>query len=113
MANNRRGRINEEVLKALSEALRSVKDPRISDNMVSIIRCEVTGDLRFAKAYVSVLGSEEATKNVMQGLKSASGFLRSEVGRIVQLRYAPELIFVLDNSISHGAYISKLLNDNK
>ena len=77
---------------------------------MSITRCEVTGDLRYAKVYISVLGSEADAKAVMRGLKSASGWLRREVGSRVQLRYAPELVFTLDHSITHGAHISEVLN---
>ena len=80
-------------MKALAEALRSVKDPRVQNAMVSVVHCDVTNDLRYAKCYISVLGSEQQAKDVMKGLKSAAGWLRREVGRKVQLRYAPELVF--------------------
>ena len=110
MANNRTQRISEEVMRALAESIRSVKDPRLQNGLVSITRCEVTGDLRYAKVYISVLGSEADAKEVMKGLKSASGWLRREVGSRVQLRYAPELVFNLDHSITHGAHISEVLD---
>ena len=73
-------RISEEVMKALAEAMRSVKDPRVQEAMVSVVHCDVTNDLRYAKCYISVLGSEQQTKDVMKGLKSAAGWLRREVG---------------------------------
>ena len=95
-------RISEEVMKALAEALRSVKDPRVQNAMVSVVHCDVTNDLRYAKCYISVLGSEQQAKDVMKGLKSAAGWLRREVGHKVQLRYAPELVFELDESITRG-----------
>lgn len=104
-------RISEEVMKALAEAIRTLKDPRVSGGLTSVTHCEVTGDLRYAKVYISVLGSEEDAKAVMRGLKSASGFLRREVAHKVQLRYAPELLFHLDNSITYGAHINELLRD--
>ena len=110
MANNRTQRISEEVMRALADAIRTVKDPRLQNGLVSITRCEVTGDLRYAKVYISVLGAEADAKEVMRGLKSASGWLRREVGSRVQLRYAPELVFTLDHSITHGAHISEVLN---
>ena len=110
MANNRTQRISEEVMRALADAIRTVKDPRLQNGLVSITRCEVTGDLRYAKVYISVLGSEADAKEVMRGLKSAAGWLRREVGSRVQLRYAPELVFTLDHSITHGAHISEVLN---
>lgn len=106
-------RISEEVMKVLAEAIRSVKDPRVQCAMVSIVHCEVTGDLRYAKCYVSVLGSDAQAKEVMKGLKSAAGWLRREVGHKVQLRYAPELVFELDHSITHGAHISEVLHELK
>ena len=106
-------RISEEVMKALAEAIRSVKDPRVQGAMGSIVHCEVTGDLRYAKCYVSVLGSDAQAKEVMKGLKSAAGWLRREVGHKVQLRYAPELVFELDHSITHGAHISEVLHELK
>ncbi|WP_283673144.1 30S ribosome-binding factor RbfA [Butyricicoccus sp. Marseille-Q5471] len=111
MASNRIDRISEEVMKALAEAIRTVKDPRVQNGLVSVVHCEVAGDLRYAKAFISVLGSEEQANEVMKGLKSASGYLRREVGHKVQLRYAPELIFTLDTSITHGAHISEVLHE--
>lgn len=110
MAQNRIDKISEEVMKALSEAIRNLKDPRTKRGLVSVTLCKVTGDLRYAKAYISVLGSEEDAKQVIQGLKSASAFLRREVASKVKLRYAPEFIFELDNSITNGAHITELLN---
>ena len=65
-------RISEEVMKALAEAMRSVKDPRVQEAMVSVVHCDVTNDLRYAKCYISVLGSEQQTKDVMKGLKCAA-----------------------------------------
>ncbi|MFI3225939.1 MAG: 30S ribosome-binding factor RbfA [Clostridia bacterium] len=104
-------RINEEVLKALSELLRTVKDPRMAHGLVSIRHCEVTNDLSFATVYVSVLGTENDGKEVMKALNSASGYLRRELGRKVKLRHTPELILKLDDSITYGAHISKIIND--
>ena len=110
MASNRIDRISEMVGRALAEAIRQVKDPRVRGALVSVTHCEVTGDLRYAKCYISVLGTEEQQKEVMRGLKSASGWLRREVGQAVQLRYAPELVFTLDNSIVRGAHINEVVN---
>ena len=104
-------RISEEVMKALAEAIRSVKDPRVQHGLVSITHCEVTGDLRYAKVYISVLGSDAQAQEVMRGLKSAAGWLRREVGHKVQLRCAPELVLHLDQSIQTGAHISKVIHD--
>ena len=109
MPKNRQGRINEEVRNALSEALRSIKDPRVS-GIVSILRCEVTNDMRYCKMYVSVMGSDEEQQDAIKGLKSASGFLRHELAEKVSLRYTPQIVVVHENSISYGVKISKIIN---
>ena len=97
MASNRIGRINEEVQRELSELIRSLKDPRVQ-TMLSITRVDTTSDLRYAKVYVSVL-EEAREKEAMKGLKSAGGWLRRELGQRLQLRYTPELVFELDDSL--------------
>jgi ribosome-binding factor A len=110
MANNRTGRINEEVLKAMGELLRTVKDPRVSDAFLSVVHCDVTKDLSYCTVYISALGQVDA-KELMKGLKSASGYLRRELAHTLALRHTPELIFKLDDSIAHGARISKLIDE--
>ncbi|MCI2057096.1 MAG: 30S ribosome-binding factor RbfA [Oscillibacter sp.] len=111
MSANRIGRINEEIQKNLSAQLRSLKDPRVSDaGMVSITRVDTTGDLRYSHIYISVL-NKDREKDVLKGLKSASGFLRRELGSALQLRYTPELQFCADDSIEHGAHILELLRN--
>ena len=109
MASNRISRINEEIQRELSEQFRRLKDPRVSQTgMVSITRVDTTGDLRYARIYVSALDKSQE-KEVLKGLKSAAGFLRRELGRSLQLRYTPELQFVADDSIQHGAHILEVL----
>lgn len=109
MASNRINRINDEIQRELSAQIRNLKDPRVSQaGMVSVTRADVTNDLRYAKVYVSVLDKSQE-KDVLKGLKSASGFLRRELGRVLQLRYTPELQFTGDDSILHGAHILELL----
>ena len=111
MPSNRIGRINEEIQRELCDQLRRVKDPRVCQTgMVSITRVDTTNDLRYAKAYISVLGADDQAKEVMKGLKSAAGWLRREVGHAVQLRYAPELVFTLDHSIESGAHINDVIH---
>ena len=111
MASNRIGRINEEIQRELAEQIRFLKDPRVSQvGMVSIIRVDTTGDLRYARVWVSVLDKNQE-KDVMRGLKSAAGYLRRELGRALQLRYTPELQFIADDSISQGAHILEVLRD--
>ncbi len=107
MASNRINRINDEIQRELADQLRNLKDPRVS-GMVSITRVDTTGDLRCARVYVSAL-NKEREKDVLKGLKSASGFLRRELGRTLQLRCTPELQFIGDDSIRHGAHILELL----
>ena len=93
----------------MAACLRTLKDPRVQ-GFVSITRCDVTNDLRYARVYVSVLGDELAGKKAVQGLKSASGYLRREVAQKVGLRAAPEPMFFLDDSISYGTDILSILN---
>ena len=107
MASNRIGRINEEVQRELSELIRSLKDPRVQ-TMLSITRVDTTSDLRYAKVYVSLL-DRSCTKEVLAGLKSSGGFLRRALGKSLQLRYTPELVFTLDDSLKYGAHMFDLL----
>ena len=109
MASNRINRINEEIQKELSNLIRGLKDPRIQNTMISITRVETTPDLRYTKVYVSFLQEEKAA-DALKGLKSASGYLRRELGRALQLRYTPELVWTLDDSITYGAKMLKLIN---
>ena len=109
MASNRIMRINEEIQKELSNLLRTVKDPRVADTMISITRVETTPDLRYTKVYVSFL-QEDRANNAMAGLKSAGGYLRRQLGQNLQLRYAPEIVWAQDDSITYGAKMLKLIN---
>ena len=110
MANNRIARTNDDIQRVLSELLRSVKDPRVQQGMLSVTRVETTGDLRYAKVWISVYGLQNE-KEFRRGLKSASGWLRRELAKSLSLRYTPELVFELDHSIEYGAHISSLLNE--
>ena len=107
MASNRIGRINEEIQRERSALIPAVKDPRVS-GMISVTAVETTPDLRYAKAYISVLDKENGER-VLKGLRSASGWLRRELGSALRLRYTPELVFQLDDSIDKGAHILELL----
>lgn len=108
MSYNRIDRISEEVKRELSEIIRELKDPRIS-SMTSVVAVNVTKDLRYAKAYISVLGNEEQQNNTIAALKNAAGFIRRELGKRAALRYTPEFSFILDDSIEHGVHISEIL----
>ena len=104
-------RINMEVQRELSEIIRSgIKDPRIHP-MTSVVAVEVTPDLKYCKAYISVLGDEEAAKATVEGLRSASSYVRRELARRVNLRNAPEIKFILDQSIEYGVNMSKLIDE--
>ena len=109
MPSNRIGRINEEIQRELSALIRTVKDPRVH-GLVSITAVDTAPDLRYAKVYVSVLDKSQETQ-VLKGLKSAGGYLRRELGRTLNLRNTPELSFVPDDSIDHGARILSMLRD--
>lgn len=111
MNEKRVNRISEEVKKIISELLyNGLKDPRISP-MTSITRVEVTRDLRYAKIYVSILGNKEEKESSIEGLNSAKGFIRKEIGNKIDIRYIPEPIFILDESIEEGIRMSKLIED--
>lgn len=109
--NTRLARINDEILKELSQILRTeVKDPRIGA-MTTIIRVDTTQDLKYARIYVSVLGNEDEKKSVMQGLKNASGFIRGLIAKRVNLRFTPELQFKLDESTEYAVHMNQLINE--
>ena len=109
MANNRLARTNDDIQRVLSELLRNVKDPRVQQGMISVTRVETTGDLRYAKVWLSVYGMKDE-KEFKRGLKSASGWLRKELASSMNLRYTPELVFELDHSIEYGAHINELIS---
>ena len=104
-------RINMEVQRELSQIIRSeIKDPRIHP-LTSVVAVEVTPDLKYCKAYISVLGDEEAGKATIEGLRSAASFVRRELAYRVNLRNTPEIKFILDQSIEYGVNMSKLIDE--
>ena len=109
MASNRINRINEEIQKELSNLIRNLKDPRIQNTMISITRVETTPDLRYTKVYVSFLQEEKAA-DALKGLQSAAGYLRRELGSALNLRYTPQIMWALDDSITYGAKMLALIN---
>lgn len=110
MANYRGGRINEEVKREISTIIRNeIKDPRLTA-MVSVTDVKVTKDLRYAKVFVSIFGKDEEEKNnTFLALKNASGYIRREIGQRINLRYNPQIIFQLDDSINYGMHIEQLI----
>ena len=107
MANYRRGRINDEMQKELMVILRTVKDPRVSDAFVSVTAVDVTPDLKYAKVYYSCLSGNK--KDAAKGLRQASGYMRTQLAKTLNLRMTPELTFIEDASVEHGARIAKIL----
>jgi ribosome-binding factor A len=112
MATNRRvSRVAELIRREVSQMLLSdIKDDRVGAGMVSVTDVDVSGDLQHAKVYVSIYGTDEAKAETMAGLKSATGYVRREIGARVRLRRTPELIFLEDISIERGTKVLSLLN---
>ena len=110
MANYRGGRINEEVRREVSNIIQNeIKDPRLTA-MVSVTAVKVTKDLRYAKVFVSIFGkNDEEKNNTFVALKNASGYIRKEIGQRINLRYNPQIIFELDDSINYGMHIEELI----
>ena len=110
MASYRRDRINGQLTAEISDILRSVKDYRVTDSLVSVTGVDCTADLKSAKVYISSVGTLEAQEEVRRGLVSATGYIRSQLARRLNLRITPELTFITDTSMEHGMRISKLLH---
>ena len=108
MATNRINRINEDIQRELASLIRTVKDPRVH-GLISITRVDTTADLRYCRVYVSVLDHSDV-KEVVKGLKSAAGYLRRELGRVLTLRYTPELQFIEDDSIERGVRMVSMID---
>ena len=105
------GRTTEDIRRELSAILREVKDPRVKDCLLSLVRVEVTNDLSYCTVYVSTMEGMDRTKTAVAGLKSAAGYIRRELGKRLSLRHVPELLFKATDSIEYGAHISRLLHD--
>ena len=106
MPKYKRERVNDSVMQEISMIVREVKDPRVG--MITVTGADVSGDLKYAKIYFSSLTGDE--KETLKGLKSASGFIRSQLAQRLNLRVTPELTFIYDDSVSHGAHIASLLS---
>ena len=106
----RQNRLNEEIAKALAEIIRNVKEKSVRDNVLTITGVSCAPDLSTARVFYSFFGGGDK-KEVAKGLKNASGYIRSQLARSLNLRQTPELIFIYDDSIEHGAHIAKLLHD--
>ncbi len=111
MPSYRSDRVSEDIARELTAILRTVKDPRVSSGMLSIVRVEVSRDLSYATVFISSLQGIEHTAEAVKGLKSAAGYMRGSLGSALYLRHVPELRFVADDSIEYSAAISKTLSD--
>lgn len=110
MANHKLGRTTEDIKRELTDIFRSLKDPRVTSCFLSIVRVEVTNDLSYCTVYVSALEGKDKAKEAVKGLKSASGYIRRELGHRLRLRHVPELIFTQTDSIEYSAEISRILH---
>ncbi len=110
MPSYRMDRTSEDIMRELTAILRTVKDPRVTGSMLSIVRVDVTRDMSYATVYVSSMNGMDAAKEAAKGLKSAAGYMRRELGMALSLRHTPELRFVPDDSIEYSAGIAATLN---
>ncbi len=110
MPNYRMDRTGEDIMRELTAILRTVKDPRVTGSILSIVRVDVTRDLSYATVYISSMSGMEAAKEAVKGLKSAAGYMRRELGLALKLRHTPELRFVADDSIEYSSNIAAMIN---
>lgn len=111
MANFKMDRLSEDIMREITDIIRTLKDPRVSESLLSVVRCDVSKDLSYATVYVSAISGLDAAKRAVVGLKSASGYVRRELSSRIELRHTPELRFVADDSIEHSADIARMLED--
>ena len=111
MAGYKSGRMAADIQRIISGNIRLLKDPRINSSMLTIVRCEVSGDGSYCKVFVSSFDGYEAAKNAVKGFESASGFLKREISNVLHLRKCPELKFIPDDSAEHSARINSLLKE--
>ena len=110
MANFRADRMSEDIQREISAILREMKDPRLHNGIISVVRCETAHDLSYSKVYISSMNGLPVAKEAVKALKNAQGFIRRELGVRLKLRYAPVLAFEATDSIEYSANISKILN---
>lgn len=111
MAGHRMGRTTEDIRREMTAILREMKDPRISDAMVSVVRVDVTNDLSYCSVYVSSMYGMDKSKEAAKALKNAAGFIRKELGHRLKLRHVPAPLFYATDSIEYSANINKILLD--
>ncbi len=111
MAGYKTDRVSEDIKREIVAIMRELKDPRVQGRMLTVVRVEVSSDVSYAKVFVSALEGMDVAKDAVKGLKSATGYIRREVGGRLHLRKTPEIEFVADNSIEHGMNIARMLDD--
>lgn len=111
MAGHRIDRISEDIKREIIAVIRELKDPRVMEKLLTVVRVEVSSDASFAKVYISAMEGLDTAKTAVKGLESATGYIRKEVGKRLRLRKTPELKFIADNSIEHGMNITKIMDD--
>ncbi len=111
MASHKLDRVSEDIKRELTAILRELKDPRVQGGLISVVRVVVSNDLSYCKVYVSAVEGMETARRAVQGLKSASGYIRRELGARLKLRHVPQPVFAATDSIEYSANISKLLRD--
>lgn len=111
MAGYRISRVSEDIKRELVAVIRELKDPRVMDKLITVVRVEVSSDASYAKAYISSIEGLDTAKEAVKGLKSATGYIRREIGKRLHLRKTPEITFVADDSIEHGMNIVKIMED--
>lgn len=111
MAGHKLQRNSEDIKRELTAVLRIIKDPRVKDKFITVVRCEVSNDLSQCKVYISSMDGLASAKEAVKGLKAAEGFIRSEIGRSLSIRRVPAFVFLATDSIEYSANISRILND--
>lgn len=111
MSGYRISRISEDMKREISAVIRELKDPRVKDVMISVVKADVSADLSHCKVYISAVEGFEVSKNAVKGLESASGYIKRELSNRLHLRRCPDLKFIADDSIEHSAHINKIIED--
>lgn len=111
MSGYRIDRVSEDIKREIAAVVRELKDPRVAGKLLTVVRVEVSSDASYAKVYVSAMEGIETAKEAAKGLKSATGYIRREIGKRLHLRKTPELLFVADDSVEHGMNIVKMMDD--
>ena len=111
MAGYRNSRISEDMKREICALIRELKDPRVKDCMLSVVKADVSGDLSYCKVYISAMEGMEAARTAVKGLQSAQGYVRRELGHALKLRHVPELRFVADDSIEYSARIARKIHE--